>query len=38
MGYSTLYILADCDSKMEYVPLIIYAVLIFFFPAHSKRK
>ena len=38
MGCSTLYGFADCDSKMEYVPVNIYVVLIIFFLAHSKRK
>jgi len=38
MGCSTLYGFADCDSKMEYVSVNIYAVLITFFLAHSKRK
>jgi hypothetical protein len=43
MGCSTLYSSANCDSKMEYIPVIIYAVLIIFlltifFLAYSKRK
>jgi len=38
MGCSRLYGFADCDSKLEHVPVIIYAVLIICFLAYSKRK